>query len=95
MLVNGNTPVYVPAPIGVGVAEYSAGNFEQTKVSWMKRTRRKAMFAKYCAWRPGSVRTPTVGACAIWFAGAGQSPSVNVFAVASNVGHVFDAAVKS
>lgn len=54
MLVNGNLPVNVPAPIGTGLSEYSAGNFEQAKVSWKKRTRRNAMFEKYCACRPGS-----------------------------------------
>ena len=45
MLSNAQGLVYAPAPMTCGVAENSAGNFEQTNVSWMKRTRRNAMFA--------------------------------------------------
>src|ERR1700722_4432624 len=77
----------MPAPMATGASENSVGNLLQTKVSWMNRTRRIAMSAKYCAMRPGSVSTPAVGALLVQFAG------VNVpFA---KVGHVPVVAVNS
>src|SRR5258705_5728945 len=86
MLAKGQGLVYAPEPMTCGVGENSAGIFEQTNVSWMKRARRNAMFAKYCDWMPGSVRTPDVGAL---FA---QLASVNTPPV--KVGHVFVVAVR-
>src|SRR3954465_15427626 len=86
MLVNGQGLVYVPEPIAVGAAPNSAGYLEHTKVSWRKRVRRKAMFAKYWAMSPGSVRIPAVGAP------LAQRAAVNV--PLAKVGQVFVAAVK-
>ena len=70
--------MYAPSPICFGVWAYSVGYFEQTKVSWMKRTRRNAMFAKYCEIRPGSVRMPAVGRDV-----GGSRPAVKVLAAGS------------
>ena len=44
MLAKSQGLVYVPAPIALGAAENSAGNFEHRKVSCTQRTRRIAKF---------------------------------------------------